>query len=260
MGGTTLMYPHFPSTISREWNPTILPPLGWWDVSDFKTLTLVGSKVSAIADKSGNGYNCTQGTDANRPVYNATTMALECTAANFTSLQGTYPTFAKKYYTVFAVINHKVISAGTNRACFSYLAANPTFAVLTYPTDVGLFTTVQDSSVHSVTTPAISNRISLVSGKTYKYLDNPNMVRCNRVQVDGTTPTNDTYVLSGSYLEVAIGRSKRNASNTTSGMDATRFFLGDIHEIICFGSDVNGLSLSDISMIETYLISKWRIS
>jgi hypothetical protein len=41
----------------------------WFDAADRSTLTLVGSAVSAWADKSSNGYNVSQGTAANRPTY-----------------------------------------------------------------------------------------------------------------------------------------------------------------------------------------------
>lgn len=48
--------------------PATIPDLVDWHRSDLG-ITLVGSKVSAWADQSGNGHNLSQGTDANRPTY-----------------------------------------------------------------------------------------------------------------------------------------------------------------------------------------------
>jgi hypothetical protein len=49
-------------------SPTDIPGLALWlDPSDSSSITLVGGKVSQIADKSGNARHYSQSTDANRP-------------------------------------------------------------------------------------------------------------------------------------------------------------------------------------------------
>lgn len=50
------------------WDPLSLPNLlGWWDASDQSKVTLVGSKVYQISDKSANNNHATQLTDPERP-------------------------------------------------------------------------------------------------------------------------------------------------------------------------------------------------
>jgi len=53
-----------------SFTPKSLPGLLLWLRADLG-ITLAGSKVSAWADQSGNGYDFAQGTDARRPVFNA---------------------------------------------------------------------------------------------------------------------------------------------------------------------------------------------
>lgn len=52
-------------------HPNHLSPAAWYDFSDAATITLVGSNISQINDKSGNGRNLTQGTAGARPTRSA---------------------------------------------------------------------------------------------------------------------------------------------------------------------------------------------
>lgn len=56
------------------WTPAALGSalVAWWDTSDAATITSSGGTISAIADKSGNGWTLSQATGANQPAYNAT--------------------------------------------------------------------------------------------------------------------------------------------------------------------------------------------
>ena len=49
------------------WTPADITTFYWIDSSDSATITLSGSNVSQWDDKSGNGFNATQATDAFRP-------------------------------------------------------------------------------------------------------------------------------------------------------------------------------------------------
>lgn len=52
------------------WSPARLRSLALWlDAADASTITLATTKISQWNDKSGNGRNVTQGTDAERPTY-----------------------------------------------------------------------------------------------------------------------------------------------------------------------------------------------
>lgn len=54
---------------SGLWTPAEITTALWLDAADATTITLVGSKVSQWADKSGTGRHAVQGTDAARPTY-----------------------------------------------------------------------------------------------------------------------------------------------------------------------------------------------
>jgi hypothetical protein len=52
------------------WNPALLPSLrAWYDVSDSSTVTLNGSSVSQINDKSGNSHHAFQTVAVDQPTY-----------------------------------------------------------------------------------------------------------------------------------------------------------------------------------------------
>lgn len=59
---------------SPLWTPAALGSAlaAWWDTSDAATITSSGGTISAITDKSGNGWTLSQATGANQPAYNAT--------------------------------------------------------------------------------------------------------------------------------------------------------------------------------------------
>lgn len=53
--------------VSPLWTPQQISPALWIDPSDPSTITMAGSRVSAVADKAGNGPTFSQGTDSQRP-------------------------------------------------------------------------------------------------------------------------------------------------------------------------------------------------
>lgn len=61
-------------TPSNDWTPSQITTLGWWDTQDTGTITTVSGDVSQWDDKSGNGYNATQGTAGNRPTLGTNTL------------------------------------------------------------------------------------------------------------------------------------------------------------------------------------------
>lgn len=74
MGGTTAAAAYLGGTqvwtgVLPPWTPADISTWGWYDGSDVSTITLNGSKVSAIADKSGNANNLSQGNATYQPVY-----------------------------------------------------------------------------------------------------------------------------------------------------------------------------------------------
>lgn len=60
----------FYASLSPAFNPTLIPGCTLWlDAADFSRFTLSGSNVSQWNDKSGLGYNLTQGTSGSQPVW-----------------------------------------------------------------------------------------------------------------------------------------------------------------------------------------------
>jgi len=51
------------------WNPTFIKTALWLDAADASTITESGGSVSQWNDKSGNNFNASQGTSAERPTY-----------------------------------------------------------------------------------------------------------------------------------------------------------------------------------------------
>lgn len=66
-----MIIPYLMMSYAQGWNPAFLtsPPKLWLD--DQSPLTLVSGAVSAWGDRSGNGWNVSQATAANRPVVGA---------------------------------------------------------------------------------------------------------------------------------------------------------------------------------------------
>ncbi len=59
---------------SSRWSPVSISSLiGWWDFSDTATVTLNGSNISGVTDKSTAGRNLSQSTGALQPAYESST-------------------------------------------------------------------------------------------------------------------------------------------------------------------------------------------
>ena len=66
----TTQYLLTPGTSSATaFNVLSLSPSAWWDSSDTSTVTLSGSNVTQLNDKSGNSFTLTQASSSNRPTY-----------------------------------------------------------------------------------------------------------------------------------------------------------------------------------------------
>jgi hypothetical protein len=64
------MHHFFSGNVKKKFNPLQIAGLAQWvDVSDTSKLTISDNAVATLADKSGNGYDYTQATPANRLIY-----------------------------------------------------------------------------------------------------------------------------------------------------------------------------------------------
>jgi hypothetical protein len=64
------------------WTPAQITTLAWYDASNASNITLNGSNVSQMIDLSGNGYNATQSTSANQPLYSGSINGLNTITFN----------------------------------------------------------------------------------------------------------------------------------------------------------------------------------
>ena len=100
------MNPRLLRPLASGFNPRSIVGLELWlDASDASTLTLAGSSISEIRDKSGNGWAAVQAVGANQPTYNATAINGRGAAVfNGTSSRLTISSFsAIGEFTAFAV-------------------------------------------------------------------------------------------------------------------------------------------------------------
>jgi len=126
------MNPRFLRPLATGFDPRRIAGLELWlDVSDASTLTLSGSTISEIRDKSGKGWKAEQGTGANQPAYAATAINGQGAAVfNGTSNRMTISSFAALgEFTAFAVAYRTWASSGF-RAIASYQYSSAAGAVI----------------------------------------------------------------------------------------------------------------------------------
>lgn len=255
--------------VSVPFSPTNISGLkAWYDASDTSTISLSGSAVTQWNDKSGNGFNVTQGTAAQRPSSGLNTINSKnvltfggddvlqaSTASNWVFLHNATGS------TVFAVSIHDNTGA----------AEFPIFATSTGSSQVGCALRISYDTPPAPFTigPFVSTGggsgtlVSLVSGGavtagTAFYVsgiwDNNNATLANRSlwrQNGGTqfggNAQNDAPVSSNPANPLLIG------ANNTAG---TTGYTGKIAEIIMY---TGVLSSGDVASVNSYLASKWGI-
>jgi len=72
--GLGISIPGTSGLVQAAFSPLDLSPVLWLDAADTSTITEVGGAVSQWDDKSGNGYDVTQGTAANQPTSGTRTL------------------------------------------------------------------------------------------------------------------------------------------------------------------------------------------
>ena len=225
----------------------------WLDAADRSSLTFSsGTNVSTWADKSGGGYNVTQGTSTRQPTYNATNRQLlfsgdgvQNSSAN-QALQNTSIPVAGTAYTIFSVAKGNASQpsfTGYNymiAPAVTFPQARLAFASLTgnFATFTGTGTTFNDTNAN---TPNISVRTTtriwcmVVSGSTLTpFYDGISM--------------NTKVGTTGSFTGLVVG----DAFSTDSG----QCWNGSMNEILFYNS---ALSTNERQQIEGYLAWKWGL-
>lgn len=241
---------------SSAFTPASLSPHSWWDPSDATTVTLNGSNVSQIDDKSGNDHHLTQVVAIDQPAYTAAgqnglhvitfdgvTEFLEAsTAADWTFLHdGTDYLIALVAKVTSATGGILGTTATVLKGAYIYKASE---ANLQHVVSTGAASSVENTAASSAGT----------SARIHTLLSDPN---------NGTAASRSSLFLNGGSA------ASNNASTTAVGSGApaqalhignltsTDFMAGFIGEcVIVTGADANE---TNRALLLSYLNSKWAV-
>lgn len=225
---------------AASWTPSLLTTKAWWDAADGATLTIVSGKISAWADKSGNGYTASQGTAGNRPAYDATGIngqpAILYTA-NPQTLTASTLSAAANVSTHYAAVRIDSVAA-YRPILYSDAAAGYALRF----TSTNGYLVLESAAAHTIGTATSSNLGTLpyvaVVGCVY---DQPSGAFSLYVNGTLTGSGTDTYGFAGS-------------TGVEIGWDGGGSFNGEIGEIVRCDST---LGTTDRQKLEGYLAWKW---
>lgn len=229
-------------------SPLSLSPTLWLDASDTATITSSANRVSAWADKSGNGNNATQSIAGLKPTTNTTTM----NGRNVLDFSSNL------------IVTPSITLSSANTVFFVFTSSSSAAQILmeqsaNWNTNVG--------QIH-----VINNATSYVSG-----YNRGASASTNGDAATLTTRTSGAHQLTfqggGSYATLlawqdAAALSKASVYNNTSGVSnasaalnigdrsggAVAPLAGSLAEVIVYNS---ALSTTDRQAVEGYLKNKW---
>jgi hypothetical protein len=238
--GLTIADPAFLAAAAGVFSPLSLSPALWLDAADTSTITQSGGKVSAWADKSGNGRDVTQATSTRQPTTGIATQ----NGRNVISFDG----------------NDWLTSAA-----FSVPAAG--------------FSTYAVVNVTSTTTRFIWEQSGDTTGRRYLWRNSSNLLIFGYASptfrdyttayayaggtrlVMGATSASNVVLRVSPNNEVSTARTGypvAGSRSVTVGSDALNAFalIGTIAELIIFNSDNDATQRSDVW---NYLNAKWAV-
>jgi len=243
--GTTTPHPYGSILpVTRPFQPVDIAGCALWlDAADPSTVTLSGSNVTQWNDKSGNGYNATQATSGNRPVYVSESNRLSFTSASsqFLNLPTNALPAGNSSYAYFIVCSitsqtgRTLIAGGTfgtTNATFGFRSDNSGGGLRHYwwandQTTAANAYTVNQTFIAEATYTSGGTRATLVNG----------------TQLASDTPGTRSQATSPNYIG--------------AGSNASLEFLdGTISEIVVFNA---ALTTFQRQQIEGYLARKWGL-
>ena len=270
------MNPRLLRPLATGFNPLTLPGLeAWWDFADASSITLDSGRVSAVADKSGNGR----------------------TAANSTSgsTQPDYETGARNGRNVarFAAASTQRLTVASSTATFKFLHdGTPSYIALVKATGFvvdpngifALFGTLSSSSANiglnvliDDRTPFFNMRLALqigrgVLGETAASTSNDNAMTAQQTHLlefvldagNATANQRVKQTVDGSLLALSNANTFAPSSSAAtnnfqigcSGNNAQPFD-GDICEMLVFSQHP---SLAQQLALRRYLTTKWGVT
>jgi hypothetical protein len=252
------------SSVQQVFSPASIANLkAWYDASDTATISLSGSAVTQWNDKSGNSYNLTQGTAARRPTSGVNTLNSKnvitfdgndvlqaATASNWTFLNnsGGATVFMAAYYDT---------SAAQTMIFDTSTSTTGAVGVTTFrgsSDKLGAFV-VYGSGGNYV---SLDSNLQTLTDSTAFYwsmkLDNANATAANRIKVSlNGAAEQGANTQTGSASASAPAQPLFLGSYDSAGSQG---FQGRIAEIIMYSGI---LSAGDISLVNSYLATKWAI-
>ncbi len=215
---------------SIVWSPTTVSNcILWLDASDSSYVTLTSGNVSTWSDKSGQGYNFTQGTAANQPLYLANGRNNKYVVKfDGTNDQLSYSRNWGKYLDVYFVGRFHTAPGSTDH----YFSGNNTsMFALKYDTGAMYLTGGNTNANKGATAPTNYHYYRA-------YVDNTNLGVASDGNVEGTAGGADQWATS-----------ILNLGGVTSAYGKV-----EIAEFIIYNMK---LATSDSNTVLTYLSSKW---
>jgi hypothetical protein len=232
-----------------EFDPRTIPNCALWlDPADTSTVTLNGSNVSQLRDKSGLGYNMSQATSGNQPTYSTSlngNRMITFTQASSTRLSNvSFPAFIGAGAASYFLVEYNMTSASGNPAPFGY-SAGPNFGLI-YQYNPGNvvggtnfisgFQPFRDVTTFDVAFYSPVPRIS--------YLNIPN------------TGSGMVGFINGVSRSVGTQSAGTYSGTFSVGSGTNGFVSGNICELIVFN---RSLTSSERQQVEGYLAQKWWV-
>lgn len=233
---------HTPTISSTSsFNPLTLSPTAWWDASDSGSVTTVSGKISALNDKSGNGYHLLQANASARPIYQAnavngrSAVSIPADAASYLATSDSSITLPREVYIValygpigaFSPFIGGLFSANTDAGATGPWVAGLSTYFYNSRYDSGYFLNGGSTDRQSNVFPELNSAclIRAVSSQALTFTAGY-QIGCDRNYYD-------------------------------AGTFGYRYWNGYICEIMAFATP---LSSSDRTQLQGYLASKWGIS
>ena len=224
----------------------------WLDAADSSTITESGGAVSQVDDKSGKGNNVTQGTGANQPTTNATTIngknVIDFDANDFLSVadNATLDFDSGTGFSIFLVVNATGYSdqGSTLNAYISKGAASLVTNTYNIQTNVG-----NKAIFQSGNNEIIQNESTTINGATHII----------SAVMDNSDTKAFVYVETPRDINAAATVGSDNANALIIGGDtgAVRYAAGQYGEVLIYDRN---LSDEEILSIQQYLSSKWGVT
>ena len=216
----------------------------WYDATDTSTLTMVANAVSQWNDKSGNGYNVTQGTGSKQPTYTTNQQNGLATLVfdggdTLVMPSGVYA-FANGNQTLFCVAKRNTEAGTVNRLMSMNSGGAANFRLI-----LGYSSVAASIQYGCNGTGTIASK----AGAT-----NTNY----QIILGGLSSTTQSITFNNNTKSTGTGAAQVvDSAYIGSNTDTDRYLTGGIGEIIMYN---RALDSNEELAINRYLASKWGIT